>query len=129
MAVLVPVFSIVCMENNLTASSSRRSRQTACDSFRILQSILVEYRVEQFVEFLRLAAEQSSLLIDKSLANQVHGNLHHRRTGTLSVTCLQEPQFAFLYGKLHILHIVIVVFELVLQEIKLFVDFRHSLFH
>ena len=60
---------------------------------------------------------------------QVDGDLHHGSTGALTVTGLQEPELAFLYGELHILHIAVVLLELVLDAVELLVDLGHSLFH
>ena len=125
----MPSLSIVSMEYNLTAGCTWRSRQTLCDNLGVHESLLVEYRMEQLVEFLRLAAHDGSLLVNHTLVQEVDGNLHHSGTSTLTVTCLEEPELAFLYGELHILHVVIVVFELVLYFIELCVDLWHSLLH
>ena len=85
--------------------------------------------MEQLVELVRLATLKGSLLVNLSLMEQIHGYLHHCSTCTLTVTCLQEPQLAFLYSELHILHIMVVMFELVLQSIEFCENLRHSLFH
>ena len=129
MAIGVPFFCIIGMEHYLSASSSWRSRQTLCDYLGFLQSFLVEYRMKEFVQFLRLASEDGSLLINHAFVEQVHGNLDHSSTCALAVTCLQEPQLSFLYGEFHVLHIVIVLLQLVLECIQFLVEFGHSLFH
>ncbi len=85
--------------------------------------------MEQFVQFIGLTTFQRCLFINHSLAQQVHGYFYHSSTGTFTVTSLQEPQFSFLYGKFHILHIAVVVFQFSLKCIQFFVDFRHSFFH
>ena len=125
----MPCLCIVSVEHNLTASSTRRSRQTLSDDLSLLQGELVEYWVEKFVELLRLTTQDSSLLVDHSLVEKVDGNLHHSSTRTLSVTSLEEPQFALLYGEFHILHVMVVLFEFVLKIVKLCIYFGHSLFH
>ena len=85
--------------------------------------------MEQFIQFVWLTTQQGCLFIYLAFAQQVHGNLHHCRACTFSVTGLEEPQMAFLNGELHILHIVIVSFQLLLDIVQLLEDFRHSLFH
>ena len=85
--------------------------------------------MEQFVKFIGLATLESCLLVNLTFCEQVHSNLYHGCTCTLAVTCLEEPELAFLNGKLHILHVVVVLLELVLQSVELCIDFRHSLFH
>ncbi len=129
LAILMPFLSIVCVEYDLTTSSTRRSRKTLCDDLSLRERQLIEYRVQQFIKFLWLTTEDSSLLVDHTLVKKIHSNLHHRSTCTLTVTSLEEPEFTFLYGELHILHIMIVVLQLILQRIQFLVKFRHSLFH
>ena len=129
MAVLVPFLSVVSVENDLTAGCTRRSGQTLGNNFSFLERFLVEYGVKQLIKLLRFAAKNSGLLVDKAFANKIHGNFHHSGTGALTITRLEEPELAFLYGELHILHIVIVVLELVLKCIEFFVELRHCLFH
>ena len=60
---------------------------------------------------------------------QIHSNLHHCSTCALTITCLQEPQLALLYGELHILHIAIVLLQFVLQSIQFLVELGHCLLH
>ena len=117
------------MEDNLTTSCTRRSRKTLGDGLCLTESQLVEYGVQEFVELLRLATKNSSLLVNHAFMEEVHSNLDHSCTCALTVTSLQEPELAFLNGELHILHVVIVLLELVLQSIQLLVKLRHSLFH
>ena len=112
LAILVPLLSIVSVEYDLTASSTWRSRETLSDDLSSRERQLIEYRMQKFIELLRLTAEDSSLLVDHTF-----------------VTCLEEPELAFLYGELHVLHIVIVVLQLILESVELLVKLRHSLFH
>ena len=85
--------------------------------------------MKQFVQLVGFATQQRRLFVNHTLVEQVHGYLHHGGSGTLAVTCLEEPELAFLHGELHVLHILIVVFQLRLQSIQLLVDFGHRLFH
>ena len=125
----VPFGSIIGKEHNLAAGRARRSRQTAGKNLRLLQGRLVEYGVKQFVQLVGFATQQRRLFVNHTLVEQIHGYLHHGGSGTLAVTCLEEPELAFLHGELHVLHILIVVFQLRLQSIQLLVDFGHRLFH
>ena len=76
------------MEYNLTAGSTWRCREALCDDLSLRESQLIEYRVQKLIELLRLTAEDSSLLVDHTLVEEIHGNLHHSGTCTLTVTCL-----------------------------------------
>ena len=113
-AILVPFLCIVGMEYNLTACGTWACGKSLCDDFRLLELVLVENGVEEFIEFLRLAAKDGCFLVNETFLEEIHCNLHHCSTGTLTVTCLEEPKFTFLYGEFHILHIVVVLFQLVL---------------
>ena len=125
----VPFLSVVSVEHDLTAGCTGRSGQTLSDDLGLLQSVLVEYGVQQLVELLGLAAHDGSLLVNHAFTHEIHSNLHHSRTGTLAVTCLQEPQLAFLHGELHILHVAIVLLQLVLQGVQLLVELGHGFLH
>ena len=78
-----------------------------------LEGSFVKYRVEKFVEFLRLHAEEGSLLVDFTCTEKIHGDFYHSGAGTFAVTGLKHPEFAILNGELHILHILVVVFKAV----------------
>ena len=78
---------------------------------------------------MRFAAKNSFFLGNNAFANKVHSDLHHSCSGTFTVTGLQEPEFAFLYGELHVLHIAVVVLKLLLNTVEFFIQFWHSLFH
>ena len=85
--------------------------------------------MKQFVQFVGLATCDGGLFVYQALLHHFHGDAHHSCTGTLTVTRLEEPEFAFLYGKFHVLHVVVVVFQLRLQFVQLLVDFGHGFFH
>ena len=125
----MPFFSIVGKEYNLSAGSTRRCRQSAGKHASLLLSLLVEHRVEQLVELVGLATQQCCLLVNLALAQQVHGNLHHGRTGALAVSGLQEPQLAFLHGELHVLHVMVMLLQFVLKSVELCKNLGHGLFH
>ena len=85
--------------------------------------------MEELVELLGLTAQHGRLLVDHALVEQIHGDLNHGGTRTLTVTCLEEPELALLHGELHVLHVVVVVLELVLQLVELLIDLGHGLLH
>jgi hypothetical protein len=85
--------------------------------------------VEEFVEFEWVYAFDGGFLVNHSLAQHVHSNFHHGSTGAFSVAGLQEPQFTFLYGKFHVLHVLIMILQFGLECIQFFVNFRHRFFH
>ena len=87
----MPFGGIISEEDNLTGCSARRSRKTASQYFRLFQSRFIEYRVKKFIQFVRFYTHQSSLFINHALTEQVHCDFHHSRTGTFTVTSLQEP--------------------------------------
>ena len=128
-AFLFPSLCVVGMEHDLSAAGTRRSGQTLSDDLSLREGHLVEYRVEELVELLGFAAHDGGLLVDHAFVEQVDGDFHHSGAGALAVTCLEEPQFALLHGELHILHIMVVVLQFVLDAVELGIDFGHSLFH
>ena len=129
MAIGAPLCSVFGKEDNLTAGSTRAGGKTAREFLSLCKGFFIEHGVQEFVELGGLAAVDSRLFVDHALTEQVHGNLHHGCAGALTVTRLQEPEFAFLNGELHVLHVVVVVFEFGLDSVELLVDFGHSLFH
>ena len=129
MSLVAPFGSVISKEHNLPASCTRRRRKTARKHVCLLQSLLVKYGVKQLVELVGLAAFNSRLLVNHAFMQQIHGYFDHGRARTLSVTGLQEPELAFLNGKLHVLHVVVMLLQFILKRIELAEYFRHSLFH
>ena len=126
---LCPLSSIVGIENNTSRSRSRRCSQSFGNQFSFFQSFFVEYRVKQFIQTDRINTENRCFFIDHSLTKHINSNFHHCSTGTFTITGLQEPQFTFLYGKFHILHVFIVIFEFCLDSVQFFINRRHCFFH
>src|SRR5579884_4119105 len=84
----------------------------------------VKDRVEELIELRRRDAANGGLLIDESLLDHVHRDLHRGRTGALAVARLQHVQDAFLHRELEILHVLVVLFEVRGDVAKLAVDVR-----
>ena len=85
--------------------------------------------MQQFVQLVGFAAHQSGLFVNHALMQHFHGYTHHSGTCTLTVTGLEEPELAFLHGKFHVLHVVIVVLQFGLEFIEFLVNLRHGFFH
>ena len=129
MAIGAPLCSVFGKEDNLTAGSTRAGGKAAREFLSLCKGFFIEHGVQEFVELGGLAAVDSRLFVDHALTEQVHGNLHHGSTRALAVTGLEEPEFAFLNGELHVLHVVIVLFELGLDGVELTVNLGHGFFH
>ena len=129
MAAVMPFGRIFGEEDDTSAGSSRRGRQTAGQDAGTSQRFLVEHRMQQFVELVGLATHQGRLFVNHALVQHFHGDAYHSGTRALSVTGLEEPELAFLYGELHVLHVVVMVFQLGLKLVEFFVDGGHGFFH
>ncbi len=129
MAVGMPLLCIICKENDLAACSTRRSGQTLRDNFGLFQCILIEHGMKQFIKLLRFAAKKGGLFVNQPFTHKIHGNFYHSRSRALSVAGLQEPELPFLNGELHVLHIMVMLFQFVLYVVQLLVDFGHGFFH
>ena len=129
LALSSPLLSVVCCEHDLTASSSRRSAQTLAYRCSSLQSLSVELRVEQCVEVSRIDHQNSFLLGLVAFVNEVASDLQSSLSGSLTVTALEHVELLVLYGKLHILHVVIVVLEGVANLDELCVSLGELLLH
>ena len=123
--VLSPCLGIVGLEYNLTGSGTRRRGKTLGDNLGRLERALVEDGVEKLVEFLRLHAEEGSLLVDHAVAEKIHCDADHSGAGTLTVTGLEHPELAVLDSELHILHVAEVVLKLVGSGNELCCEVRH----
>ena len=72
----------------------------------------VELRVQQGIDLLGGDAHDGFFLGDQAFVGHIHGDLDRGLGGALAVAGLQHPQLAALDGELHILHIVVVLFQL-----------------
>ena len=125
--VLDLLFSIFSAEDNATAGRSRRSGQALADCFSSLQGSSVKLRVQQGIQLLGLNAQYSGALIDNALINEVAGDLQSSLCGALAVTGLQHKELAIFDGELHVLHILVVVFQAGCDLNELIVNLRHFL--
>ncbi len=112
---LGPLLGIVGKEHDLAGSGTRAGRKTLGHDVSLLDGGLVKHGVQQLIEFARLHALDHGLLVNHTLAQQVHGNLDHSGTSALAIAGLEQPQLAVLDGELQVLHIVIVVLQFLLD--------------
>ena len=128
-AIFVPSLCVVGMEHDLSTSRTRTGGKPLRDDLGLGERHLVEHGVEKLVELVGLATLNGSLLVDDTISEQVHGNLHHGRTRALAIAGLEEPELALLYGELHILHVAVVVLQLLLDVVELLEYLGHRLLH
>ena len=83
--------------------------------------------MEQLVELRGLAAQHGGLLVDQTLAQHVHGDLHHRGARALAVAALEHPELAVLDRELDVLHVGEVLLQVVLDLVELGIDRGHHL--
>ena len=83
--------------------------------------------MQQAVQLLGLHTQHSLLLADHALVHQVDGDLQGGGGGALAVAGLQHIQLAVLNGKLHILHIAVMLLQAGSDIHKLLVNLRHLL--
>ena len=66
---------------------------------------------------------------DELLVGHVHGHAKGRGRGALAGTRLQHVELALFDGKLHVLHVAVVLFQFFSHLLELCVNFRHLLRH
>ena len=113
-------------EVNGTGGGTRRSRQTLGNGLRGLEGGFVKLRVEQRVKLLRLDLEQRFVGRDHAFFDEVDGDLQRGGGGALAVTRLQHIELTVFDGKLHVLHIVIMLFKVVRDGDELLVHLGHN---
>ena len=114
-----PILGVVSGEDDLTAGSAGRSGQSGAHGGGGLQSGGIELGVEQGVQVTGIDHGNSLLLSDLTLVHQVAGNLQSGGSGTLAVTGLEHVQLAVLHGKLHVLHVVVVILQTLADFLEL----------
>ena len=100
---------VIGAEDDLADGGAGRCGQADGDDVAL--DGLVEGRVEQLVQFLRLDAHDGLFFADEAFADEVGGDLHHRAAGALAAARLQEPEAALLNRELDVLHVAVVLLE------------------
>ena len=92
-------------EIDLAGSCPGTSRKAITNFLGSFLSLGVEDWGEQMPKIISRNSEDSLFLLNEALLNHIKSDINGRKTGALSVTGLQHPQFAFLDRKLYVLHI------------------------
>ena len=121
-------FGIFSSKIYFACGSAGRSRKGLSNHFSCFECIRFKGRMQKLVQRFGFNSENSLFRGYHTFAYQVTGNLQSGRRSSLSVSCLQEIQFAFFYGKFHILHVPVVSFQFICDFYKLFIAFRKILF-
>ena len=129
LASLMPLYSIISGEDNLTAGSTRRCTQALSERCSSLQCLLVELRVKQCIEVTRINHGNSLFLGSHALIYQIAGDLQSSLCGSLTVSGLQHVQLAVLNGKLHILHISVVRLQCLANLLEILEGLRELVGH
>ena len=111
LAPVSPGLGILGGEDDLAAGSSGRSGQSPTHRLGVLQCLGVELGVQQGVQGTGLDHSHGLLLVDHALVHQVTGDLQGGGSGTLAVAGLEHVELAVFHGELHVLHVVIVIFQ------------------
>ena len=115
------LFALLALDNgvlggkyDLTRRCARRRRNARADDVVLVRGFErggVERRVQKHIERLRVDLHERFLFGNHLLVDEVAGDFDSGGGGALAVTGLQHIEFLVLYGKLHILHIAVVIFE------------------
>ena len=98
-------------ESYLAASRAGGSGETFRDRLRLFERLGVKLRVQERVELLGLYLQKRLFLADHALVHEVAGDTHRGARRTLAVARLQHEQPALFDGELHVLHVLVLLFE------------------
>ena len=84
--------------------------------------------VQQFVQTIGTYPHQGGFFINHALTQHFHGDAHHGCTRSFAIAGLEHPEFTFLDGELHVLHVFIMVFQGSFGMHELLVHLRHDFF-
>ncbi len=110
-AAVVPGLGILGREHHLAAGSARRSAQTLADGRGGLQRLGVELRVQQRIQIARVDHRHGFLLGFHAFLYKIDGDLQRGGRGALAAAALQHIELFIFDGKLHILHVVVVILQ------------------
>ena len=111
LAVGVPALGVLSGEHDLAAGSSGGGAQTAANGGGSLQGLGVELGMQQGVQVAGVDHQNGLFLGLVTFGNQIHSDLQGGGSGALAVAGLQHVQLALLNGELHVLHVVVVIFQ------------------
>ena len=126
---LVAGHGVLGVEDNLTDRAAGTGGEALHDDLGGLFGLLVEDRVEEFVELSRSNAHDSGLLVDELFLEHVHRHVQGGGAGALADAALEHEELLVLDGELDVEHVVVVAFELVADADEFLVGLREHLFH
>ena len=119
-------FGGIGIKYTLTADSAGGSGQTVGDGFQF--GFRVDAGMEQLVDLEGIQTHQRFFFINEAFFNHIHGNFYRGGGSTFAVTGLKHEEFAAFHGELHILHIMVMVFQILRDIEELGVNIGHILF-
>jgi len=126
---LGPHFSHIGIKGHHAVGRSRRNIQAPGQHLALTargcQGFIIELRVQKEVDMLRGDPCHRFFARDHALFDHVHGNAHRRLSRTFTVAGLQHPELALFNGKLHILHVAVMLFKRPGDLLQLLVIVRH----
>ncbi len=123
---------VLCGKYDCTCGSARRCCDTFADDVCLVcffECFCVKLRVEQHIESLCVDLEQCFLLCNHTLVDEVASDTDCSCSSTFTVSGLKHIEFLLLNGKLHILHISVVVFQNLANVLELSVHFGKHFCH
>ena len=127
MAGLGPAGGVLGVEDDLAAGGAGRGGQRAGHGGGGLQGRGVELGMEQGVQLLGIHHEQGVVHGDEALIHEIAGDLQSGLGGPLAVAGLEHVELLILDGELHVLHVVIVGFQLAADVHELLVGLGDDL--
>ncbi len=122
-----PCFCILGGKHDFTAGCAGRCCQGFCNGGCSRKCFRVKLGVKQGVQVSGLNHGNCLLLCNHSLVYQITCNLKGRLCGSLAVSGLEHVKVPVLNGKLHILHVSVMVFQFVADIHKLSEHFGHGI--
>ena len=119
-------FGLVGGEHQFATGSAGRGGQAGGDHHPLGRR--VQGRVQKLVQGGRVDPHHRLRFFDQSFIGHFDGDFDRRLGGAFAGPGLQHPQFAVLNGKLDVLHVAIVAFELFVDAGQLAENLRHERF-
>ena len=125
----IPLFCVLSSKYYLTTCRSRRSPKCLGNRSSCFQCGSIKLRVKKGIQITRIDHGNCLFFCSHSLIYQIAGNLKGCLSCPFAVTCLKHVEFLVLNGKLHILHISVVIFQCGANLFKLSECLREFLLH
>ncbi len=107
----VPCLCILCRKDYLTTGCTRRCTEALAHRRCRLERGLIKLRMKKRIEVSWIDHRNGFLLASHALIHEVTGDLQCSLCGSLTISGLQHVQLSVLYGKLHVLHVSVMLLE------------------